>query len=231
MFHRSLQHVYQKDEGIQFGNYPTKQVSQRINQSVYKRNEGILFSGTGIPSSRPLHIYRNTGANHVITDMNNTYNGCTLSAMDWKMLGKNKYKYMNPAASCSTCRVSYSNSSITCPQCAVTNAGCVVPSKDCRAPYYYDNSTYIKKTCLINDRTVPAENVTKINNPKFPSTWGGVTSSGWTLWKKYDTILTNNQSLLKEYQRRTKYLDTPFSEAYRLSFKRPETCVDTCYTK
>ncbi len=224
MFHRSLRHAYQRDEGIQFGNNPTKQVSQRINQSVYKRNEGILFSER--PSSRPLHIYRKTGPNHVITS-NNEYNGCTLSAMDWKMLGKNNYKYKNPNA-CGTCRPSYSNSSITCPQCDVTNAGCVVPSKDCKPVYYHDNSNYIKKTCVINNKTVPSENIIKINNPNFPSTWGGVTASGWTLYKKYDAIRTNNESLMKEYQRRMTYSETPFSESYRLSFKRPVECSVVC---
>jgi hypothetical protein len=228
MFHRSLRHAYQRDEGIQFGNYPTKQVSQRINQSVYKRNEGILFSER--PTSRPLHIYRKTGPNHVITS-SNEYNGCTLSSMDWKMLGKNSYKYKNPNAPCGTCRVSYSNSSVTCPICAVDNVECGVPSKDCKAPYYHDNSTYIKKMCVVNNKTVPAQNVVKINNPNFPSTWGGVTSSGWTLWKKYETIRTNNQSLLNEYQRRMTYTETPFSETYRLSFKRPGECPADCYTK
>ena len=222
----------QKDEGIQFSG-STKQVSQKVNQSVYKLNEGILFSGTGIPSSRPLHIYRKTGPTHAITS-SNMYNGCTISATDWKMLGKNQYKYLNPTAVCGTCKPYYANATtVTCPQCPTSNTGCVVPSVDCKARYYHDNSRYIKKTCLVNERTVSAYNVVKINNPTFPATWGAVTASSLALRKKYDALLKNNSSLLKEYQRRLNLTETPLSEVYRLTFKKPPhvLCTDTCYTK
>jgi len=212
----------QKDEGISFGS--TKQVSQNVNQSVFTRNPGILFHGNDVPSSRPLHIYRKTGPNHVITTPN-AYNQCTISATDWKMLGKNSYKYTHNV-SCETCK-----DKRTFGTCQCISTGCPVPMKGlCKAPYYYDNSVYLKKKCFVAPTTVPAYNVVKTNNPNFKSTWGSVTASNWTLRKKYDAIILNNSSLLREYQRRLNYSETPLSEAYRLTFKKPEPelCNKTC---
>jgi hypothetical protein len=97
MFRGRLQNVYiQKDEGIQFSGAPTKQVAQQKHISVNKKNEGILFPGLVIPSSRPLHIYRKTGPSHVISTLDNVcIDNCTVSNVPWKMLGKNSYTKKN----------------------------------------------------------------------------------------------------------------------------------------
>jgi hypothetical protein len=210
MFHRRLQNLYiQKDEGLQFSGVSTKQISQQSHKSIYKKNEGILFIGTSIPSSRPLHIYRKTGASHVITTLNTNTSDCTISNIKWKMLGKNSYKYLNPTVNCQTCKVTYKDPSLTCP----------VPSIDCKAPYYFDRSQYNKKKCTVNNVTTSAYNVVKINNPTFRSTWGAVSSSNLALRKKYDAIITNNNSLFTEYHRRFKYSETPIPVLSTLHLK------------
>jgi hypothetical protein len=68
---------------------------QMINIPVNKKNEGILFVGGGIPSSRPLHIYRKTGA-HCVT----TKGTCMIADKPLKMLGKNKNGMFIPPDRC-----------------------------------------------------------------------------------------------------------------------------------
>ncbi len=66
-----------------------------INIPVNKKNEGILYVGGGIPSSRPLHIYRKTGARCVTSS-----GTCTISDIPLKMLGKNKNGLFVPPDRC-----------------------------------------------------------------------------------------------------------------------------------
>lgn len=65
-----------------------------VNIPVNKKNEGILFVGEGIPSSRPLHIYRKTGA-HCPTG-----GSCTITDKPLKMLGKNSNGLFVPPDRC-----------------------------------------------------------------------------------------------------------------------------------
>lgn len=66
-----------------------------INIPVNKKNEGIVYVGGGIPLSRPLHIYRKTGARCV------TNTGpCIISDKQLKMLGKNKNGVFIPQDKC-----------------------------------------------------------------------------------------------------------------------------------
>jgi hypothetical protein len=68
---------------------------QIINIPVNKKNEGILFPGNVIPASRPLHIYRKTGARCV-----SNLGTCTISDKPLKMLGKNKNGVFIPQDRC-----------------------------------------------------------------------------------------------------------------------------------
>jgi hypothetical protein len=68
---------------------------QLINIPVNKKNEGILFPDNVIPASRPLHIYRKTGARCVTT-----LGSCTISDKPLKMLGKNKNGVFIPQDRC-----------------------------------------------------------------------------------------------------------------------------------
>ena len=209
MFHRRVNNYIQKDTGLQFSNVDTKQVAQLSQKTLYKKNTGILFSGSGIPSSRPLHIYRNTGTTNVITTLNDLDiqdTSCKVTNVKWKMLGKNSFKYLNPSAVCQTCRV---------------------PSTDTKAPYYPDHIQYIKQKCVIDNVTTPAYNVVKVNNPRFPAIWGGATASNLTLQKKYDAIVKTNQSLYKKYDIRFKYTETPIQDVDWLKLKKP--IVQLCY--
>ena len=227
MFRGRLQNVYiQKDEGILFSGVPAKQVSQPMHISVNKKNEGILFPGSVIPSSRPLHIYRKTGPHHAMTPNDVCTDSCVVSNVKWKMLGKNSYKYLHPETNCNTCKVTYTNPRIVCQQCPVSTPGCVVPSIDCKAPYYFDRAQYNKKTCVTDTVTTSAYNVVKINNPTFRCTWGAVSASNLALRKRYDAVITNNNSLFQEYHRRIKYSETPLSDVYQMTFKKnyPHVC-------
>jgi hypothetical protein len=228
MFRGRLQNVYiQKDEGVQFSGVPTKQVAQQMHLSVNKKNPGILFPGSVIPASRPLHIYRKTGASHAITTFDVGTDHCTVSNVPWKMLGKNSYKYLNPSANCATCKPIYPNPAVLCQQCPVSTPGCTVPSVDCKAPYYFDRAQYNKKKCVVNGVTTSAYNVAKINNPTFRYSWGAVSSSNLALRKRYDAVITNNNSLFQEYHRRIKYSETPLSDIYKLTFKKsPFDCTN-----
>ena len=208
MFHRRVNNYIQKDTGLQFSNVTTKQVAQLYQKPIYKKNTGIIFSGSGIPSSRPLHIYRNTGTTNIITTLNDLDiqdNSCKNTNVKWKMLGKNSFKYLNPTAVCQTCRVPNTNSSF----------------------YYYDHIKYVHKRCVVDDTTVPAYNVVKVNNPRFPATWGGVSASNLTLQRKYDAVIKTNQSLYKKYDIRFKYSDIPIPELQWLKLKQP--VVQSCY--
>lgn len=68
--------------------------NQMVNIPVNKKNEGILFVGEGIPQSRPLHIYRKTGA-HCPTP-----GQCTIKDKPLKMLGKNSNGVFVPPDRC-----------------------------------------------------------------------------------------------------------------------------------
>jgi len=68
---------------------------QLINIPVNRKNEGIVFVGEGIPSSRPLHIYRKSGARCVTSNR-----ACTVEDKPLKMLGKNKYNSFTPPNRC-----------------------------------------------------------------------------------------------------------------------------------
>jgi hypothetical protein len=228
MFHRRVKNLYiQQDEGIQFSGLETKVITQQTHTSIMKRNEGILFPDSTFPKSRPLHIYRKTGPSHVLTNLDTEVcnPSCTISNIKWKMLGKNSFKYLNPTVSCQTCKGSYVNSNITCQNCQGT--GCPVPSKDCKAPYYFDNSQYMKKKCTTDSVTCSAYSTVKINNPTFKSTWGAVSSSNLALRKKYDAIIKNNNSLFVEYRRRFKYTENPIPVLTQLQMKTP--IQQTCY--
>jgi hypothetical protein len=68
---------------------------QTINIPVNQKNEGILFPGNGIPTSRPLHIYRKSGA-RCVTSLGN----CTISDKPLKMLGKKANGEFTPPDRC-----------------------------------------------------------------------------------------------------------------------------------
>ena len=71
--------------------------NQRLSIPVNKKNEGILFVGEGIPASRPLHIYRKTGAH-----CPSALGSCTITDKPLKMLGKNKQGVFIPPDRCRT---------------------------------------------------------------------------------------------------------------------------------
>ena len=69
--------------------------NQMFSIPVNKKNEGILFVGEGIPSSRPLHIYRKTGAH-----CPSALGSCVITDKPLKMLGKNKNGVFIPQDKC-----------------------------------------------------------------------------------------------------------------------------------
>lgn len=100
---------------------------QLINAPINHKNEGILFVGEGIPASRPLHIYRKTGASCVSNNRT-----CTVSDKPLKMLGKNASGMYTPPNRCRNVVATpyYSNYS------AYLSRKCVNPATAVSKPMY-----------------------------------------------------------------------------------------------
>jgi len=100
---------------------------QLINIPVNRKNEGIVYVGEGIPSSRPLHIYRKTGAGCVSSNRS-----CTIQDKPLKMLGKNKYNSFTPP---NRCRI-LQNEPYYHEYSAYMNRKCINPALKTTKPMY-----------------------------------------------------------------------------------------------